>query len=84
LYRIDPQTSQLLARIGVGPHPFGVASGANAVWVTSMTGNTLTRIDPATNQVSAVYPVGENPGHVIANQGELFVTSQGAIWRIRP
>jgi YVTN family beta-propeller protein len=84
LFRIDPLTNQVIARIAVNPMPAGVASDANAVWVTSRSANTLTMVDPATNQVTAVYPLGEALFDVIAAPEELFVKSEGAIWRLRP
>jgi hypothetical protein len=82
VYRIDPLTNQVLARIAIPGRSRKIASDSNAVWVT--TGNTLTRIDPATNQVTAIYSFGEGLVDVIAAQGELFVTTESEIWRIRP
>jgi DNA-binding beta-propeller fold protein YncE len=84
VYRIDPLTNQVMARIAVRDRPRHIASDSNAVWVISTTGNSLTRIDPTTNQVTAIYLFGEGLVDVIAAQGELFVTTESGVWRIRP
>lgn len=56
VYRIDPQTAQVLAKIPAGVGPSGeqnVVAGAGSIWVPNQEGSTISRIDPATNAVVA-------------------------------
>ena len=34
LVRVDPASGKVMSTIQVGAHPFGVAFGANRIWVT--------------------------------------------------
>ncbi len=78
VYRVDPATLKVIARIPVGPYPWGVAVGAGHVWVAIHHGTdrgALERIDPATNQVDGHVPLGP------PNQGPGKVTTTGdAVW----
>jgi DNA-binding beta-propeller fold protein YncE len=59
LARVDPETSQVTATIGVF-EAGDVAAGAGAVWVTGREpgrGPAVFRIDPSTNRVVSVIPV---------------------------
>ncbi len=47
--RIDPETGEQIATIGVGNGPTGIAFGDGAVWVANSLDGTVTRIDPETN-----------------------------------
>ena len=49
--RIDPRTGKVLATIGLGEEPGGIAFGERSVWVTSRHAPTLFRIDPSVNEV---------------------------------
>ena len=86
LFRIDPLTNQIAARVAIGYRSAGIALSPNAVWVTSPLEDTLTLINPETNQVIAVYRVGRSPFGVVAAQDELWVvmTGENEIWRIKP
>lgn len=56
VYRIDPKTAQVLAKIPAGVGPSGeqnVVAGAGAIWVPNQAGSKVSRIDPATNAVVA-------------------------------
>ena len=70
--------STALARIAV-PEPASVlAVGADAVWVTSVPGNTLTRIDPVTNTATATIslaPAGLGPVGVTVAYGYVWVAN---------
>ena len=51
MIRIDPRTGKVLATIGLGEEPGGIAFGERSVWVTSRHAPTLFRIDPSVNEV---------------------------------
>lgn len=78
VYRVDPETLTVSARIPVGPYPWGVAVGAGHVWVAIHHGTdhgALERIEPATNRVDGHVPLGP------PNQGPGKVTMSGdAVW----
>jgi DNA-binding beta-propeller fold protein YncE len=55
--RVSPHTHAILKRFHVGAAPFGIAYGADAVWL--LTGdNRLLRIEPRTNKISGERLVG--------------------------
>ena len=51
LLRIDPETGEVVATIGLGQEPGGLAFGLGSVWVTARHSPTLFRIDPSVNEV---------------------------------
>jgi DNA-binding SARP family transcriptional activator/ABC-type oligopeptide transport system substrate-binding subunit/streptogramin lyase len=51
LIRIDPGTGEVLAAIGLGVEPGGMAFGDGSVWVTARHSSTLFRIDPSVNEI---------------------------------
>ena len=51
LTRVDPETGAILASIGLGVEPAGLAVGDGSVWVTGRHSPTLFRIDPSVNEV---------------------------------
>jgi DNA-binding winged helix-turn-helix (wHTH) protein len=55
LWRLDPDTKQVVARIPVGQGAYDVKAGLGAIWVTSVDSRTITRVDPQTNSVSATF-----------------------------
>ena len=61
VWRIDPITRRVVARIRVGGHPLNVAAGLGSVWVTNRDEGTVSRIDPRTNRVVATIRVGPSP-----------------------
>ena len=80
--RIDASTNRVSATIPLGlgqfSQPYGIATGAGAVWVTiGVTGGDsgmVIRIDPATNQVVASIEVERWPAQVVATDNALWVT----------
>jgi len=93
IFRIDPQTSQVVATIPVGgrvgPGEGGVAVGEGAVWFHHDSG--VSRFDPLTNRVVAKIPVGKRPPllggkSIAAGRGAVWVATflPGAIHRIDP
>ena len=77
--RIDPATNKLVATIGVGRDPGGVAAGEDAVWVTSKLEGTVSRIEPKTGEVKKTVPVGDHPFDVVVADRHLWVVDQDAL-----
>ncbi|HYN69304.1 MAG TPA: hypothetical protein VEX41_03735 [Candidatus Eisenbacteria bacterium] len=76
LYRIDPTSLDVVARIPAGETPKGVVAIGEAVWVADAHGGTVLRIDPSTNAVVASIAVGPTGG-----SGPSWVASGlGSIW----
>jgi DNA-binding beta-propeller fold protein YncE len=86
LWRIDPATGRLAARIRLPFAPTDVGVGAGAVWVTSELGDTLARIDPSKNRITAIAPAGRGAGGVAVGAGSVWVADDvgRAISRIDP
>ena len=79
VWRIDPDTNTVVARIPVGAREFRagpqwLAVGAGSVWVGVPNLNAVVRIDPRTNTVEATVPVTD--GGVC---GQLFADDE-AVW----
>jgi YVTN family beta-propeller protein len=86
VWRLDPKTHRVVARIPLPFIPKAIAAGSGAVWVTSLLGDTVSRIDPRTNRIVATIPVGRGPDSIAAADGAVWVTSaiDDALWRIDP
>jgi YVTN family beta-propeller protein len=86
VWRLDPKTHRVAARIRLPFIPKAIAAGRGAVWVTSLLGDTVSRIDPRTNRIVATIPVGRGPNSIAAADGVVWVTSaiDDALWRIDP
>jgi YVTN family beta-propeller protein len=80
LYRIDPTTSKVVAKIEAGLAPKGVLATGTAVWVADTHAGALFRIDPATNKIVATISVGPK-----GNSGPNWLGSGfGSIWTSVP
>jgi DNA-binding beta-propeller fold protein YncE len=86
LWRIDPGTNRIAARIPLPLTPVRVALGAGSVWVTAervlsgrgtTTDATVFRVDPTTNRVVARIPL-----HTRAVDG--IIVSHGLVWAAVP
>ena len=88
IYRIDPATSRITAKIPVAAGVSTLAAGAEGVWFLNWTDHLdVTRIDPATNRVADRIQVGRDAMTGIAvGGGAVWVTSPdvGRLWRIEP
>lgn len=60
VYRIDPLSLAVVAKIPVAANPDGTLVTADGIWIAQHRGGSVTRIDPATNK--AVTIVVGNPG----------------------
>jgi DNA-binding beta-propeller fold protein YncE len=92
LYRMDPASLKVVARIRVGTNPEGVAVDprSGAVWVANHRGGSVDRVDPATDRVVASVKVGSTgpsgPHQVTVGLGSVWVGVPNAsrYYRIDP
>ncbi len=94
VFRIDPGTNKVVARIRVGSNPeLGIGIGLGFAWVPDTKDRTLTQIDPQTNRVVRVIPVDipdDTEGSIGVGEGSLWVltnaggTDSGTLSRIDP
>lgn len=93
LKRIDPETREVLATIGLkASHVEVAAFGAGSVWTLSRdpaspsgSSGEVLRVDPGTNQIVGEIPVSD-PGEVAFGEDSLWVTNvrDGTVSRIDP
>jgi virginiamycin B lyase len=94
VFRIDPATNKVVARIPVGSNPeLGIGIGLGFAWVPDTKDRTLTQIDPKTNRVVRVIPVNipdDTEGSIGVGEGSVWVltneggTDSGTLSRIDP
>jgi len=79
VYRVDPQTRSVVARIDVAAKPRFTTIGAGSVWVLSQSDGSVSRINPATNSVQSVTRAGvPGEGGDIASGGDcVWVSAAG-------
>ena len=79
LTRIDPETGEIVATIGLGiMKPGGLTFGAGSVWVTDYYSPLVLRIDPAVNDVVNRFPLPEK-GLGTVFTGDVAVGA-GSVW----
>jgi serine/threonine-protein kinase len=85
LARMDPATSQVVAKIPLGQHPIDVAVGEGSVWVLDRDGS-VRRIDPVTNKAMIIKVMAEDPRSIAAGEGGVWVAdgTKGVVLRIDP
>ena len=86
VYRVDPATGRVQARISVGATPVSASFGEGSLWVTNFQGNSVSRIDPGTNRVTATITTQAEPAYSTAAGGAIWVTNFGGdtVSRIDP
>ena len=86
VWRINPSTDQVIARVPVGLVPFDMAASESAVWVTGYWTDQLVRIDPATNTVVARLTLPDGPSGIAISDQAVWVASTiaGQVMRIDP
>jgi streptogramin lyase len=85
VWRLDPDTGAVLARIPVGSLPSEAVFAFGSMWVT--TGQDLVRVDPATGRLLArVGGLGANLDGIAVTPGAVWVGSirDGTVSRIDP
>lgn len=85
VYRIDPTTDTVVARIGAGAYAHGILIQPDAVWISNAHEETVTRIDPATNTAVA-FVQGPGSGVGLAEgDGSVWASNRdGMVFRIDP
>ena len=86
IYRIDPRSARIVAKIPVATRVSTLAAGAEGVWFLNWTDHNVTRIDPATNRVAERIPIKTGDSGIAVGGGAVWVTSpdDGLLWRIEP
>jgi virginiamycin B lyase len=82
VYRIDPSSNKVIAKIPVGPDAeLGVVTALGSVWIPDTKDHSLTQIDPARNAVVHKFPleISDDPEGSIAvvGDGAWFVSNRG-------
>jgi DNA-binding beta-propeller fold protein YncE len=78
--RIDPTTDKVIAKISLDDPASVLAVSADAIWVTSFPGVSVTRIDPVTNLVvGTVDPGGSGPVGIAVFDGYVWVANHDGI-----
>ena len=78
LTRLDPETGETIAALGLGVRPGGLAVGEGSVWVTDEASPALFRIDPRHNVVADRLPL-PTKGVVTTFTGGVAVGA-GSVW----
>lgn len=85
VYRIDPRTNQIVAKVQVGMGSGGIAVGKNAVWVANYRDASVSRIDALSNRVVSTIEVGDGPDAIAVGEGAVWVANRyGSVTRINP
>jgi YVTN family beta-propeller protein len=86
IWRVDPATNRVTAKVPLSFYPFGLAVGEGAVWTAHSETDRLVRIDPATNRIEARIPVGDAPLDVAVGFGSVWVANfgDGTVSRVDP
>jgi YVTN family beta-propeller protein len=90
VYRIDPDSHEVVAEIEVGANPEGLLVTDEAVWVSNHRGGSISHIDPATNAVVATLSFGPEgpagPKNIAMVDGDLWtlVPNMSALVRLDP
>jgi YVTN family beta-propeller protein len=84
VWRIDPTTGAVTARVEVGAGAVQVAAADDAVWVANYRDDTVSRIDLGSNRVVATIAVGAGPTAIATMPGAVWVTNSldGTVSRI--
>lgn len=84
VYRIDPATNAVVAKIDGGAFAHGILVQPGAVWISNGHEETLTRVDPATNRSLFIDGTGSGVGLAEGN-GYVWASSRdGDIFRVDP
>jgi YVTN family beta-propeller protein len=72
---IDPKSTEIMARVGVGRTPGPVAVGAGGIWVGNVDDGTISEIDPSTRQVVKTLSAGASPTFLATGFGFVWAES---------
>ena len=86
VWRIDPHSRAVAAKVAVGDGPSVVRTGPGGVWVLNSGDSTITRIDPSSNQpVGAPISLGKQLTDLVVTQDAVWVSAaDGTVTRLDP
>ena len=86
VWRIDPHSRAVAAKVAVGDRPSVVRTGPGGVWVLNSGDSTITRIDPSSNQpVGAPISLGKQLNDLVVTQDAVWVSAaDGTVTRLDP
>ena len=89
VYRVDPATAEVIAKIPAGMGPSGelnVVAGAGSIWAPDQTTGKIARIDPETNAVTGSVDVSPKTSYLAYGFDALWAASGegGTLQRIDP
>ena len=73
VWRLDPATLAVQARIPTGAGPLAMTAGDLGMWVANALGDTVAFVDPATNQLGPPLLVGAAPAGLDGREGRIWV-----------
>jgi streptogramin lyase len=79
VFRIDPATNAVVARVDVGPRPYYLTAGFGSIWTGSATGGSVSRIDAATNEPTTIW-IAEDGAFDIEVLGDSVWAVVGPQW----
>jgi DNA-binding beta-propeller fold protein YncE len=86
VFRVNPATGAVTARVNVGANPLGSAWINGELWVPNIDDGTISIVDPAKNEVRTTLDAGKSPLSIASAAGDVWisVSDAGQIWRVRP
>ena len=86
MWRVDPETSSIVATIDLDEIIVDIAAGEGAVWLLTLEDDLVSRLDPATNEVAAAFRMGRIPEAIAVGEGAVWVASarDGTVTRFDP
>lgn len=80
LWRVDPQTRKVVARVALPSAPLALAAGGSRIWITDSSGH-LRAVDKRTNRlVKRAVALGRFPSAAVAAAGErVWAATPGAL-----
>jgi YVTN family beta-propeller protein len=78
VWRVDPSTNKVAAKIPLGGEPSGIALSHGAVWVAQAAGPSVARLDPDTNRVVKTIRVG--PSRACCSEHMNLTATRGKLW----
>jgi YVTN family beta-propeller protein len=83
IYRIDPATNKVVAKINGGLYAHGILVQADAIWISNAHEDSVTRIDPATNETTTITGPGAGVG-LAEGGGYVWASTREDLFRIDP
>jgi YVTN family beta-propeller protein len=90
VFRVDPKSGAVVARVRVGANPLGSAwvstQLGGELWVPNIDGGTVSIVDPAQNAVRTTLAAGKEPLAIVAAGGDVWLSNSGdgTVWRVKP